>query len=132
MSTLNKIWSMGKRLHIDLELKFSNKTLISYEVTPTELEEVYTREIVESLVQDLIKRKMITFFDDVPNMSVSVPIQEIGYDSEEGNEQEPLFIETFHHDDDNEDNWLHDRDCNVPMLLHKFMGMEREINHTDF
>jgi hypothetical protein len=123
---------MGKRLHIDLELKFSNKTLISYEVTPTELEEVYTREIVESLVQDLIKRKMITFFDDVPNMSVSVPIQEIGYDSEEGNEQEPLFIETFHHDDDNEDNWLHDRDCNVPMLLHKFMGMEREINHTDF
>ena len=130
MSTLNKIWSMGKRLHVDLELKFSNKELVSFEVTPKF--DHYTREVVEGLVQDLIDKGMITFWDDVPNMSVSVPIQEIGMDSEEGNEEEPLFIETFHHDDDNEDNWLHDRGQDVPMLLHKFMGWKREINHTDF
>jgi hypothetical protein len=74
---------------------------------------------------------MITFWDDVPNMSVSVPIQEIGMDSEEGNEEEPLFIETFHYDEDVDDT-LHDRGYDVPMLLHKFMGLSRELNHTDF
>ena len=129
MTTLNKIWEKGLRLHDELELKFSNRELVSFEVTPKF--DHYTREVVESLIQDLIKKKMITFWEDVPNMSVSVPIQEIGYDSEEGNDSEPLFIETFHHDDDDEDNWLHDRGCDVPMLLHKFMGWKREINHTD-
>ena len=103
MNTLRKIWNNGNRLHDELELKFSNKTLVSFEVKPTGMEHIYTREVVESLIQDLVSKKMITFFDDVPNMSVSVPIQEIGMDSEEGNEEEPLFIETFHHDEDDED-----------------------------
>ena len=132
MNTLRKIWNNGNRLHDDLELTFSNKKLVSYKVEPTGMNHIYTREVVESLIQDLIKKEMITFWDDVPNMSVSVPIQEIGMDSEEGNEEEPLFIETFHHNEDNEDDWLHDRDCDVPCPLHKFLGFSREINHTSF
>jgi hypothetical protein len=132
MNTLKTLWDKGLQIHQELELYFQNKTLVRYEVKPERIQETYTREVVESLFQDLVKKKMITFWDDVPNMSVSVPIQEIGMDSEEGNEMEPLFIETFHHDEDNEDNWLHDRDCDVPMLLHKFMGMKKELNHTDF
>jgi hypothetical protein len=132
MNTLRKIWDNGNSLHDELELTFSNKTLVSFEVKPTGMEHIYTREVVESLIQDLVSKKMITFFDDVPNMSVSVPIQEIGMDSEEGNEEEPLFIETFHHDEDDEDNWLHDRDCDVPVLLHKFLGFRRELNHTSY
>jgi hypothetical protein len=131
MNTLRKIWSSGTQIHQELELKFHNKELVSWEVKPERIKEVYTREVVEGLVQDLIDKGMITFWDDVPNMSVSVPIQEIGMDSEEGNEQEPLFIETFHYDEDLDDT-LHFRDCNVPMLLHKFLGLPREINHTDF
>ena len=132
MNTLRKIWNNGNRLHDDLELTFSNKKLVSYKVEPTGMNHIYTREVVESLIQDLIKKEMITFWDDVPNMSVSVPIQEIGMDSEEGNEEEPLFIETFHHNEDNENDWLHDRDCDVPCPLHKFLGFSREINHTSF
>lgn len=132
MNTLRTLWENGHRLHDELELTFSNKTLVSFEVKPTGMEHIYTREVVESLIQDLISKKMITFFDDVPNMSVSVPIQEIGMDSEEGNEEEPLFIETFHHDEDDEDNWLHDRGCDVPVLLHKFLGFKRELNHTSY
>jgi hypothetical protein len=132
MNTLRTLWENGYRLHDDLELTFSNKKLVSYKVEPTGMDHIYTREVVESLIQDLIKKEMITFWDDVPNMSVSVPIQEIGMDSEEGNEEEPLFIETFHHDEDDEDNWLHDRGHDVPMLLHKFLGFKREVNHTSF
>jgi len=132
MNTLRTLWENGHRLHDELELTFSNKTLVSFEVKPTGMEHIYTREVVESLIQDLVSKKMITFFDDVPNMSVSVPIQEIGMDSEEGNEEEPLFIETFHHDEDDEDNWLHDRGCDVPVLLHKFLGFKRELNYTSY
>jgi hypothetical protein len=132
MNTLNTLLRNGYRLHDELELKFSNKELVSYKVEPTGMEHIYTREVVESLIQDLIKKEMITFWDDVPNMSVSVPIQEIGMDSEEGNEEEPLFIETFHHNDDDEDDWLHDRGHDVPMLLHKFLGQSRELNHTSY
>ena len=127
-NTLRKIWNNGYRLHNDLDLVFKNKTLVSYKVEP-EFKH-YTQEVVEGIVKDLIDRKMITFFDDIPNMSVSVPIQEIGISSEEGNEQEPLFIETFHHNDDEED--IIDRDCDVPVLLHKYLGFERELNSTDF
>ena len=132
MNTLRKIWDGGTQIHQELELYFQNKTLVRYEVKPERIKETYTREVVEGLIQDLIKKKMSTFFDDVPNMSVSVPIWEIGVESEEGNDSEPLFIETFHTNDDNDEDWLHDRGCDVPMLLHKFMGMKRELNHTDF
>ena len=130
MNTLRKIWDNGFRLHWDLDLVFSNKTLVSYKVEPETFNH-YTREVVEGIVKDLIEKEMITFWDDVPNMSVSVPIQEIGMNSEEGNEQEPLFIETFHFDLDKDD-MLHDRDSDVPMELHKFMGLPRELNVTDF
>ena len=130
MTTLNNIWSKGLRLHDELELLFHHKRLVRYEVTP-KLDH-YTREVVEGLIKDLVEKEMLTFWTDVPNMSVSVPIQEIGVESEEGNDSEPLFIETFHHDEDNEDNWLHDRGGDVPMLLHKFLGLPRELNHTDF
>ena len=50
---------------------------------------------------------------------------------EEKNNISYIIIEGKSHED-NEDNWLHDRDCDVPMLLHKFMGMKKELNHTDF
>jgi hypothetical protein len=130
MNTLRKLWDNGFRLHWDLDLVFSNKTLVSYKVEPTF--DHYTREVVEGIVNDLIEKEMITFWDDVPNMSVSVPIQEIGVDSEEGNDNEPLFIETFHYNEDDEDDWLHDRGHDVPMELHKFMGLPRELNVTDF
>jgi hypothetical protein len=131
MNTLRKIWDGGTQIHDELNLKFKNKELVSWEVKPSRLEDVYTREVVEGLVKDLIKKEMITFFDDVPNMSVSVPIWEIGVESEEGNDSEPLFIETFHTNDDDDEDWLHDRGYDVPVPLHKFLGLPRELNHTD-
>ena len=131
MNTLRKIWDNGHRLHDELELTFVKKKLVSFEMKPTGMEHIYTREVVEDVVRDLVSKGMITFFDDVPNMSVSVPIQEIGMNSEEGNEQEPLFIETFHYDNDVDD-MLHDRGCDVPVLLHKFLGLPRELNYTSF
>lgn len=130
-NTLKQTWDNGKQLHQELDLKFSNKVLVSYKVEPTRVQETYTKEIVDCIVDDLVNRGMITFYDDVPNMLVSVPIQEIGVPSEEGNDSEPLYIETFHMDMDNDDNDLHQRGCDVPVPLHKYLWLERELNHTD-
>jgi hypothetical protein len=131
MNTLRKLWDNGKQIHEELNLHFENKKLISWEVEPKRVQETYTREVVESLVQDLIKRKMITFWNDIPKLWVSVPIWDIGVQSEEGGEN-PYFIETFHYNGDNEDEDIWRDDCNVPVPLHKFMGFRKELNCTDF
>ena len=83
MNTLRQVWDNGNQLHEDLGLVFDNKVLVSYKVVP-ELPH-YTKEVVEGIVFDLLTREMITFFDDVPQMKVNVPIWEIGVGSEEGN-----------------------------------------------
>ena len=128
-NTLRMIWDNGNQLHEDLYLEFDNKVLVSYKVVP-ELPH-YTKEVVEGIVFDLLLREMITFFDDVPQMKVHVPIQEIGVPSEEGNEQNPMYIETFHYDMDDEPLEGLGKECDVPCPLHTFLWMERELNHTD-
>jgi hypothetical protein len=132
MNTLRTLWDKGLQLHEELELVFENSNLISYEVKPERVKETYTREVVENLVKELRELKMITFWDKVPKLNVSVPIWEIGVDSVEGNEEEPLFIETFHFDgnDDNEVIW--DDNCNVPVPLHEFLELEMEVNRSHF
>jgi hypothetical protein len=130
MNTLKKIWSENLRLHIDLDLTFKKEELVDYKVTPNLKH--YTPEVVNGIVSDLIEKKMITFFDDVPKMLVSVPIQDIGQSGEKGGDDFLMFIETFHHDLSNEHNDLFDRDCDVPIPLHKFMEIENEILVTDF
>jgi hypothetical protein len=132
MNTLRKIWENGLQLHEELYLTFKNRELVDYRVEPKGVENHYTKEVVNGLVDDLIENRMITFFLDVTNLSVDVPIWEIGVQSSEGNESEPLYIETFHRDLDNEDNDLHERGYDVPKPLHEFLGLEREISLTDF
>ena len=129
MNTLRKIWNEGNQLHQDLYLEFDNKVLVSYKVQP-ELPH-YTREVVLSIVDDLVQREMITFFEDVPQMKVGVPIWEIGVPSEEGNEMNPYYIETFHYDMEDEMLEGDGKECDVPRPLHTYLGFERELNHTD-
>jgi hypothetical protein len=74
-----------------------------------------------NLIQNLIEKEMITFFDDVPNMVVNVNIGEIGLDGG------GLCIETFHYKVEGEDIVELDRDCDVPMSLNYFFGIENEI-----
>ena len=128
-NTLREIWDNGKQLHEDLYLEFDNKVLVSYKVHP-ELPH-YTEEVVKSIVHELIEREMITFFDDVPQMKVNVPIWEIGVGSEEGNEMNPYYIETFHYYMDDEMLESDGKECDVPRPLHHYLGFERELNHTD-
>jgi hypothetical protein len=133
MNTLRTLWDKGLQLHEELELVFENSNLISYEVKPERVKETYTREVVENLVKELRELKMITFWDKVPKLNVSVPIWEIGVDSVEGNEEEPLFIETFHFNGNNDDNEvIWDDDCNVPVPLHEFLELEMEVNRSHF
>ena len=137
MDTLRKLWDNGLQLHEELYLTFKNRELVDYRVEPKRVENHYTKEVVNGLVDDLIENKMIMFFDDVTNLSVDVQIWEIGVESFEGNENEPLYIETFHRDlDDDNNNWyiddLHERGDDVPKPLHEFLGLEREVNLTDF
>lgn len=129
MNTLRKIWNEGNQLHQDLGLLFENKVLVSFKVVP-ELPH-YTREVVLSIVDDLVQREMITFFEDVPQMKVNVPIWEIGIPSEEGNEMNPYYIETFHYHIDDEMLEMEGKCCDVPRPLHMYLGFERELNHTD-
>lgn len=129
MSTLKKLWNEDFQLHTDLDLTFEKEKLVEYKVTP-DLKH-YTPEVVNGIVGDLIEKKMITFFDDVSKMSVSVPIQDIGQSGKKGGDNFIMFIETFHHDLSNKDNDLFHRDCDIPIPLHKFMGIENEILVTD-
>jgi hypothetical protein len=129
MNTLRMVWDNGNQLHEDLGLVFDNKVLVSYKVVP-ELPH-YTKEVVEGIVFDLLSREMITFFDDVPQMKVNVPIWEIGVGSEEGNEMNPYYIETFHYDMNDEQLEGYGKCCDVPRPLHHYLGFERELNHTD-
>ena len=128
-NTLRQIWDNGLQLHEDLGLVFDNKVLVSYKVQP-ELPH-YTEEVVKSIVDELVQREMITFFDDVPQMKVNVPIWEIGVGSEEGNEMNPYYIETFHYYMDDEMLESDGKECDVPRPLHHYLGFERELNHTD-
>ncbi len=128
-NTLRQVWDNGNQLHEDLYLEFDNKVLVSYKVQP-ELPH-YTKEVVLSIVNDLVQREMITFFDDVPQMKVNVPIWEIGVPSEEGNEMNPYYIETFHYDMEDEMLEGDGKECDVPRPLHHYLGFERELNHTD-
>lgn len=100
-------------LYNDLDLIFENKKLVRYEVDNDE----YTIEVMNDLVDVLVKLKMVTFFDDVPNMRVNVPIQPI-------DETDELHIETFHYNLDNEDDWLHERGVDSPM---KLVDFKREL-----
>lgn len=130
MNILRKLWDKGLELHDELDLVFENGKLISYEVKPERVKETYTREVVETLIEDLRELKMITFWDNVPKLSVSVPIWEIGVKSVEGNDEEPFFIETFHYDENDESIW--DDDCNVPVPLHDFLELDYEVNRSHF
>lgn len=132
MNTLRTLWDNGKQIHDDLYLQFDNKKLVTWVVKPERVQETYTQEVVESIVDDLVRCEMITFFDDVPQMKVNVPIWEIGVPSEEGNEQDPYYIETFHYDMDDEQLEGYGKCCDVPRPLHMYLGFERELNHTDF
>ena len=129
INTLRQVWDNGLQIHEDLYLEFDNKVLVSYKVQP-ELPH-YTKEVVLSIVNDLVQREMITFFDDVPQMKVNVPIWEIGVPSEEGNEMNPYYIETFHYDMEDEMLEGDGKECDVPRPLHHYLGFERELNHTD-
>jgi hypothetical protein len=128
-NTLREIWDNGKQLHEDLYLEFDNKVLVTYRVVP-ELPH-YTEEVVKNIINELVEREMITFFDDVPQMKVNVPIWEIGVGSEEGNEMNPYYIETFHYHMDDEMLEGDGKECDVPRPLHHYLGFERELNHTD-
>jgi hypothetical protein len=128
-NNLRTIWDNGNQLHEDLGLIFDNKVLVSYKVVP-ELPH-YTEEVVKSIVEELVQREMITFFEDIPQMKVNVPIWEIGVPSEEGNEMNPYYIETFHYDMNDEQLESYGKCCDVPRPLHHYLGFERELNHTD-
>jgi hypothetical protein len=131
-NTLKDIWEKNNRIHEELFLEFNNKELVSFRVEPTDLGEIYTKEVVQGIVNDLVNLHKITFFDDVPQMIVGVPIWEIGVPSEQGNENNPYYIETFHHDikmnslqDDR------DEQCDYMEPLHEYLWLEKEINVTD-
>ena len=131
-NTLKDVWEKNNRIHEELNLEFNNKELVSFKVEPTDLEEIYTKEVVQGIVDDLVNLGKITFFDDVPQMIVGVPIWEIGVPSEQGNENNPYYIETFHHDMEmNSLQELKEVQCDYPEPLHEYLWLEKEINITD-
>lgn len=98
-----------KNYYGEMYLTFKEGRLVNYKTDHDE----WFGDVIDDLVTVLKKLGMITLWDDVPNMTVSVPIWDIG-------NGEGLYIETFHIDDDNEDNYLHERGKDVPMKLSEF------------
>ena len=75
--------------------------------------EEYFGDVINDLLSVLIEEEMITFLDDVPNIVVTLSIDKIDNTNN-------LFIETFHHNMDDENDFLFDRDIDVPMELKDF------------
>ena len=94
---------------IEMYLTFKDGRLVSYKTDNDE----WFGDVIDDLVTVLKKLEMITFWDDVPEMTVSVPIWNI-------DDTDDLYIETFHINDNDETEDLHERGCNVPMKLDDF------------
>jgi hypothetical protein len=119
---LKNEWLKGNIVPCEYMFKFKNKHLDMFNVNYNTYEDNgIIFKLCLNLIQNLIEKEMITFFDDVPNMVVNVNIDDIGLDGG------GLCIETFHYKVEGEDIVELDRDCDVPMLLNYFFGIENEI-----
>lgn len=115
-------WLKGNVVPRDFEFTFKNKRLVRYDFNQDMYHDLkIIHELCLNLIDNLIEKEMITFFDDIPDMVVSVPIQDIGLGDGE------LYIETFHYTVENGEFDMIDRDCDVPMGLSDFFGIEKKI-----
>jgi hypothetical protein len=116
---LKNEWLKGNIVPCEYMFKFKNKHLVMFNVNYNTYEDNgIIFKLCLNLIQNLIEKEMITFFDDVPNMVVNVNIDDIGLDGG------GLCIETFHYKVEGEDIVELDRDCDVPMSLNYFFGIE--------
>ena len=122
-------WLKGNIVPLDFEFIFKNKHLVTYNFNPDKYDNIkIIHELCLNLVDNLIEKEMITFFDDIPDMVVSVSIQDIGLCD---GEYDILYIETFHQTVENgEYESLHDLGCDTPMSLNDFFGIENKIYCT--
>jgi hypothetical protein len=121
-------WLKGNIVPRDFEFIFKNKRLVTYNINQDRYDDSkIIHELCLNLIDNLIEKEMITFFDDIPDMVVSVPIQDIGICD---GEYDVLYIETFHYTFENGEYDEIDRDCNIPMKLSDFFGIENEIYCT--
>jgi hypothetical protein len=119
---LKNEWLKGNIVPCEYMFKFKNKNLDMYNINYNTYEDNgIIFKLCLNLVQNLIEKEMITFFDDIPDMVVCVDIDEIGLDGG------GLCIETFHYKVEGEDIVGLDRDCDVSMSLNYFFGIENEI-----
>ena len=121
-------WLKGNVVPRDFEFTFKNKRLVRYDFNQDMYHDLkIIHELCLNLVDNLIEKGMISFFDDIPDMVVSVPIQDIGICD---GEHDILYIETFHYTFENGEYEDIDRDCNCPMELSDFFGIEEKIYVT--
>jgi hypothetical protein len=122
-------WLKGNIVPRDFEFIFKNKHLVTYNFNHDKYDdEKIIHELCLNLVDNLIEKEMITFFDDIPDMVVIVPIQDIGISD---GEYDVLYIETFHYTIENgEYETLHDLGYDTPMELSNFFGIENKIYCT--
>ncbi len=120
---LKNEWLKGNIVPCEYMFKFKNKHLDMFNVNYNTYEDNgIIFKLCLNLIQNLIEKEMITFFDDIPDMVVRVNIDEIGLDGG------GLCIETFHYKVEGDDIVeIVDRDCDVPMSLNYFFGIENEI-----
>jgi len=115
-------WLKGNIVPCEYMFKFNDKHLVMFNVNYDMYEDNgILLKLCMNLIQNLIEKEMITFFDDIPDMVVCVDIDEIGLDGG------GLCIETLHYKVEGEDIVGLDRDCDVSMSLNYFFGIENEI-----
>lgn len=125
MKKLKELYNYDGTIHNELELFFTNGKLVKYTCVLNQWDEsVYTEEIVNEIVERLKELKMIHLIDEITNLSVSVPIDIIDDTNE-------LFIETFHYNMDDMNEWLHGRGVNQVRSLGEFLECEPIIVEID-
>ena len=119
-------WLKGNIVPREFMFRFNNKRLVMYNIN---YDRYNDNKIIfglcVNLVDNLIEKGMITFFDDIPDMVVNVSIDDIGIcDGEYG----VLYIETFHNKVECGDTVsLHEYGYDTPMELSDFFGIETKI-----
>lgn len=121
MKKFIELYETDGTLPYSITYTFKNGVLVKHEHKLNHFDnDVFTDEMTNEFLERLKEMNIIHFPTDVPNLMVEVPIDVI-------DESGMLFIETYHYNIDDMDEWLHERDINGTRPFHEFLGLEEPI-----
>ena len=121
MKKFIELYETDETLPYSITYTFKNGVLVKHEHELNHFDnDVFTDEMTNEFLERLKEMNIIHFPTDVPNLMVEVPIDVI-------DDSGILFIETYHYNLDDMNEWLHERNINGTRPFHEFLGLEEPI-----